>query len=729
MDIKYQYCSPEIWGGLECTINRVNDQYFDQLDFAKHYERSDDIGLFAGLGIKSLRLPLLWEHHEGEQGCRIDWTWTAMRLERLRSYNIKPIAGLVHHGCGPAFTNLDDPTFPEKLASYAAQVAQRFPDIDCYTPINEPLTTARFSGLYGFWYPHKKTDAAFLRMLLNQLKGTVLSMAEIRKVNPAAQLIQTEDLAKVHSTPLLNYQAEFENHRRWLTYDILCGKLDSHHPLWSYFIGNEIPEEELQFFIDNPCVPDTAGFNYYLTSERFLDDDLSKYPAHLWGGNGRHSYVDTEAVRIAHDGAGGLKTLLLEAWQRYQIPLALTEVHLNCTREEQMRWFKYCHDTAVALSLEGVRMRAITAWAMLGAFGWNRLLTSEQGEYEPGVFDLRSSTPRPTALAPMISELAQTGTFRHPVLEQPGWWERGGRFHASDSPVGFISQSNDASPLIIIGKNGTLGKAFARACDARGIKYRLVGRDELDIANISMIESAISTMKPWAIVNAAGYVRVDEAESDKDKCFRENTDGPHHLAMACRKYGIRLVSFSSDLVFDGLKQSPYVESDGTNPLNVYGLSKATKEQLVLTEYEDALVIRTSAFFSPYDPYNFVTIALDTLLSGESFTAVGDVSISPTYVPDLVDASLDLLIDGEKGVWHLANQGSITWSDLATEVAARAGLHHARIDTRSLLSMRWPAQRPNYSVLNSERGALLPSLDHALSRYFNCRPQHLLGMAV
>ena len=111
------------------------------------------------------------------------------------------------------------------------------------------------------------------------------------------------------------------------------------------------------------------------------------------------------------------------------------------------------------------------------------------------------------------------------------------------------------------------------------------------------------------------------------------------------------MTFSSDLVFDGAQSSPYVENDAVSPLNVYGRSKARSEALVLDRYPDALVVRTSAFFSPWDEHNFVTSALRALRAGQSFPAAQDMTVSPTYVPDLVDACLDLLIDRESG--HLA----------------------------------------------------------------------------
>ena len=202
MDIECPLCKPEVWGGIECTINRVEDNFRDQLLYSGHYTRPGDIEHFAGLGIKKLRYPVLWEFHQPVENATIDWSWTENQLQSIRDNNITPIAGLVHHGSGPAFTDLLDKKFPDKLAAYAEAVAKKFTWIEFYTPVNEPLTTARFSGLYGLWYPHNKDEISFIKMLLNQLKGVVLSMQAIRKINPNAKLVQTEDLGKTYSTKM-----------------------------------------------------------------------------------------------------------------------------------------------------------------------------------------------------------------------------------------------------------------------------------------------------------------------------------------------------------------------------------------------------------------------------------------------------------------------------------------------------------------------------------------------
>jgi len=271
-------------------------------------------------------------------------------------------------------------------------------------------------------------------------------------------------------------------------------------------------------------------------------------------------------------------------------------------------------------------------------------------------------------------------------------------------------------PLLITGATGTLGQAFARICETRGLSYRLLSRREMDIADASSVERALATYDPWAVINTAGYVRVDDAESEAEKCLRENAQGAKTLATLCARRGVKLVTFSSDLVFDGKAKAPYVESDVLQPLNVYGRSKAQAEREVLKIMPSALVIRTSAFFGLWDEYNFATIALRHLASGKIFRAACDAVISPTFVPDLVHAALDLLIDGEQGIWHLANQGETSWADFARLAAEAAGFDAGLVEACSTASLQLLAPRPLYSALTSERGLLLPSLDHALARY-------------
>jgi dTDP-4-dehydrorhamnose reductase len=702
----------EIWGGIECTITRVGDTFRDQLTDTGHKHRPEDLDAIAELGLRTLRYPVLWEQvAPSDLGCA-DWEWHDARLRRLSRLRITPIAGLVHHGGGPRYTDLLDPQFPQLLARYAGMVALRYPAVDMFTPVNEPLTTARFSCLYGHWYPHRKETAAFLRALVNECYGTGLAMRAIRQITPKARLIQTEDIGKTFSTPLLRAQAEYENDRRWLSLDLLCGRVDAHHPWFGALLSAGVSEKILRELVEAPCPPDVIGLNYYLTTDRFLDQRRKRYPRSSWGGNGRQDYADVEAVRVARrDISTGSLARLREVWQRYQQPVAVTEVHNGCTREEQLRWLFDGYHGAVQLRSEGADIRAVTVWALIGAVDWDSLLTRRQGHYESGAFHTRGGKhPRPTAIAKAMAALASAGRYDHPVLDAPGWWHRDIRYFRKPRRLA-PERKPMAREILVTGATGTLGRALNRICAQRGLDHYVTSRAELDIAVPSSVKAALDRHRPWAVINTAGYVRVADAEREPERCYRENTEGAVALAAACARLGIPLVTFSSDLVFDGRLGRAYVETDPPSPSCVYGASKAEAERRVLEIYPDALVVRTSAFFGPWDQYNFVYHTLSALAAAREVTAGADSIISPTYVPDLVNAALDLLIDGETGIWHLANQGAVSWGELARMAATCGGFDPDRVVLHG--TERIPTSR----ALASVRGEMMPPLASALDRFF------------
>ena len=705
----------QVWGGPECTLNRVAARQSDQIERSGHAERLDDLDRFARLGISVLRYPVLWERTAPASPDQRDWSWSDARLARMAALGIRPILGLLHHGSGPRYTSLLDPNFPALFAAFARSVAERYPWVADYTPINEPLTTARFSGLYGLWYPHGRSDREFVRALLNQVRAIALAMAEIRVVRPDARLIQTEDCGRCFATMVTRRQAAFENRRRWLTWDLLTGRVDSQHPMYSYLIGAGATGTELELLRSSPPTPSVLGLNYYLTSDRFLDHRLDRYPNHLHGGSGHLRYADAEAVRTRRRGIAGHRRHLLDAWRRYGIPVALTEVHLACTREEQMRWLDEAWRGAHEAAAAGAQVAAITPWALLGSYDWDSLVVEQRDHYEPGAFDVRAPQPRPTGLAPIIQQIARGEAPRHAALQGPGWWRRTERLlypHASSDQKSKPTQR----PLLILGARGTLGRAFARIAAERGLPATALARHDADITDPSALSGAIQRVNPWAVINAAGYVRVDEAEGDCEACFGTNTIGAANVAAACRRFGAPLVSFSSDLVFDGDRSHPYTEVDTPRPLNVYGASKAEGERRVLDIMPRALVVRTSAFFGPWDDSNFVVQTLTAVRRGHPWRAADDVVISPTYVPDLVHAALDLLLDGESGIWHLSNEGAVSWYELARSAAQACGEDASLIEPAPAAALQWPAQRPRYSVLMSTRGRVMRSTADALQAF-------------
>jgi dTDP-4-dehydrorhamnose reductase len=233
-------------------------------------------------------------------------------------------------------------------------------------------------------------------------------MRAIRAVNPEARLIATDDLGFCHATPPLQGEADYQNERRWMGWDLLCGMVKPGHALWERLVGYGL-EDRLRVIAEDPCPPAVIGVNHYLASERLLDHrvelhgDRSMADRELGELNGVQ-FVDVDAVRNLRTPMVGLPELLRQAWRRYGLPVAVTECHNGASREEQVRWFVEVWDSVVDLRREGVDVPAVTAWSLLGSHDWNRMVTRFIGHYEVGVYDVRSGTPRRPCWRPVLKD-------------------------------------------------------------------------------------------------------------------------------------------------------------------------------------------------------------------------------------------------------------------------------------------------------------------------------------
>ena len=263
---------------------------------------------------------------------------------------------------------------------------------------------------------------------------------------------------------------------------------------------------------------------------------------------------------------------------RYGLPVAVTEVHMGCTRDERLRWLYRAWKSAEKLRSEGFDVRAVTAWATFGTVDWNSLVTRDEHHLRGRPVGCQWWRHYLDKLRweRWHGQLAHGITPDHPALSGAGWWQRDVRLcYPPQGKVTALPASGQ--PLLIAGATGTLGQAFARFCAVRGVAGARIsaGTDGYRIARVG--RCGIGPMAgPWAVINTAGFVRVDAAEHEPRQ-WRENVIGPTILARACAKRGVKLLSFSSDLVFDGGKPTPYVESDEPRPLNAYGRSKLEAE--------------------------------------------------------------------------------------------------------------------------------------------------------
>ncbi len=409
---------PEVWGGVECSFLEVDGWLCDQVGLTGHASRPDDLDRIADLGVRAVRYPVLWGRTSGTTAT--DWEWADARLTRLRSLGIRPIVGLLHHGFGRIGIDPLDPEYPSRFANYATQVAERFPWVDTFIPVNEPLTTARFGALYGWWPPYARDHPTFIRLLVSECLAFRAATKAFRRVRSDVSIIVTEDAGRTYGTQPLASVVEHDDLRRWLTFDLLMGKVDRRHRLWSYMTW---VAPDMSYALDDlaadPASPDVLGLNRYITSDRFLDHRVELYPAAFRGGGGGLTYADVEAVRVGDHEPASFIDGIRETWQRYGRPIALTEVQLAGAPQDQIAWWTEAWRDANRANDEGIPVRAVTAWALFGSWEWDSVLRRPRGRYEVGCFDARDGTPR---AAPLAAAVARTAMRGDPGDGEPGWW-------------------------------------------------------------------------------------------------------------------------------------------------------------------------------------------------------------------------------------------------------------------------------------------------------------------
>ncbi|MDR1946411.1 MAG: dTDP-4-dehydrorhamnose reductase [Desulfovibrio sp.] len=256
--------------------------------------------------------------------------------------------------------------------------------------------------------------------------------------------------------------------------------------------------------------------------------------------------------------------------------------------------------------------------------------------------------------------------------------------------------------LVLGGVTGLAASAQARVLEATGWEVRRLGRSDVDFLArdaFCRLETVIDAMEPDLLVNGAAFTRVDDAEDDPEGADFLNRALPAALSrMLKSRPSCTLLHYSTDFVFNGKKHSPYTTDDPTDPLNVYGKSKAAGEQALLTSgQENCLVVRTAWLFGP-GRENFVTTILDRCRREKSINVVHDRVGSPTYTEDLAHYALKLVESEARGLFHLVGSGEASWCELADEAVRLARLECL---IRPVTSAEFPrkAPRPAYSVLD------------------------------
>jgi dTDP-4-dehydrorhamnose reductase len=252
--------------------------------------------------------------------------------------------------------------------------------------------------------------------------------------------------------------------------------------------------------------------------------------------------------------------------------------------------------------------------------------------------------------------------------------------------------------LLITGTSGLLGSALAKEAGGRGIETVALSKDDLDITKAQEVLGLISESRPDVVFNCAAFSNVDRSETEVEEALLVNRDGARNVALAARAVGARMVHLSTDYVFDGQKETPYLPSDQPAPINLYGISKLAGEAAVKEVGGDWLLVRTSWLFGE-GKEGFVGLVQKALTEeGEPLRVVNDQKSRPTWTGDLAPALLDLASGGAQGCFHLANAGSCSRLYLALEIRKilEAGRPILPLPSEEYDA---PARRPRYSVLD------------------------------
>ena len=362
-----------VWGvGIECsTLPHLG---VDQFAWTQHDRQwRDDLKRAADSGATHLRYAVPWHWIEPERG-RHDWAAADERIAAIADVGLEPVMDVMHFGT-PLWLRqaVGDPEFPEALEDFAGRMAARYRgQVRAWCPVNEPLVCALFAGDMGFWPPHARKWRGYMPVLSRVAMATSRAIRAVRREAPDATVVLC-DAAEVYQTKHDEARSEvaMRNLRRFVLMDLITGRVDHEHPLYEWLTGYGFSPLDIEWLRTHPQTPDVLGLDYYPHGDWQLDVDGDKL---------RQRRADVPA---------GLKGVARAYFDRYGLPMVVTETSIDGRPINREIWLDQLLDDAAELRSEGVPLNGLVWWPLIDHLDWDAAMTHRVGKlHEVGLYKL-----------------------------------------------------------------------------------------------------------------------------------------------------------------------------------------------------------------------------------------------------------------------------------------------------------------------------------------------------
>ncbi|MFN6965055.1 MAG: family 1 glycosylhydrolase [Pyrinomonadaceae bacterium] len=385
-----------LWAaGIEDTfVPQVKNGHrpLDEYELLGHYEHwREDLSLGRELGLKAMRWGVPWYKVEPERG-KFDWSWTDEVVPFIvEELGILPIVDLMHYGT-PFWLKREfaNPDYPKRVANYAAAFAERYRHLTSwYTPLNEPIINALMCGMRGLWPPYLKGEKGYIRVMMQLARGIVKTVRAIKAIQPESVMVHVEATGLTRTARQdLAALAREEQHRGYLCYDLISGRLDQDHLLFSWLVRNEVSPDAIDELAAEKIDLDVIGMNFYPQwSTKLLHIDK----------RGKLVFSETEPE------GNGFKELITDYYERYKVPVMITETSAVGSDEIRERWLESSVSMIRDLRAQGVPVIGYTWFPLFTMIDWRYRFGTEPLEHyylELGLYHLNRDKTSSTRWLP-----------------------------------------------------------------------------------------------------------------------------------------------------------------------------------------------------------------------------------------------------------------------------------------------------------------------------------------